>query len=395
MSGGQSLIRRGDLDLDEFRARIVAGRQTIPYFVVPTRTGHLVSRFGIGTPITAAPFFAGAVALGSGRITESEAGAVGRLAAATCVALAAVLLFATARALGVTRRAATLSVVTYGLATSAASIASQALWQHGPAQLWMVLAIYLLTVGRAPALAGLAGGMVVLCRTPDFPIVVAGAAYALYGWRRTPRAAGAFVLGALGPALLLATVNQRWFGAPWHMAQAIRIVGEDAANLPADSRWAGNPLVGLAGLLASPSRGLLVYSPILLMLVAAPREAWRRTSPLIRAHLVGGLVMMAMLSVYYGWYGGWNFGPRMLADLSPLLALALAPVWDRVTGRARVIAFGLLALSIVIHTVGVWNYCALDWDARPDIDAHPERLWSIARGQLAWVFTHRATLVRW
>lgn len=391
-----SLVKRGDLYLDAFRPRIFAGRTTPPYYVVTTRDGRLVSRFGIGASLTAFPFFAVDMFAHGGRISEQHAGAVARFAASTLVALAAGMLFAAARSLGATRQTALCVALTYGLGTSAWSIASQALWQHGPAQFWLALAMLLLARGASPFGVGGALGMMVLCRPPDFFLALAVGAWAIRAWRRAPGRVASFVAGAAIPAITLGTLNALWFGAPWRVAQSIRVVGSDAAELPGGSYWGTNPLVGLAGLLFSPSRGLVVYSPVLLLAFtqrswgASPRPPW------LLALGVGAAMLVAMVSCYYGWYGGWNFGPRMVADLAPVLALATLPAWSSRGRRPyTAIPWLLLTVSVLIHAAGAFNYNPMDWDGHPNIDLHVGRLWSLRDAQLVHVFTRRATMITW
>ncbi len=236
-----SLVRRRDLYLDAFRPRILAGRSTPPYYVVTTRSGRLVSRFGVGAPLSALPFFAADMLVHGGRISEQHAGAVGRFAASTLVALAAGMLFAAARALGATRLAALGVALAYGLGTSAWSIASQALWQHGPAQFWLALAMLLLARNASAFGVGGALGMMVLCRPPDFFLALAVGAWAMRAWRRDRGRVLGFLAGAAIPAIVLGTLNALWFGAPWRVAQSIRVIGSDASELPGGRTGATTP----------------------------------------------------------------------------------------------------------------------------------------------------------
>jgi hypothetical protein len=46
------------------------------------------------------------------------------------------------------------------------------------------------------------------------------------------------------------------------------------------------------------------------------------------------------------------------------------------------------AVSLAIHASGAVCFTPMGWDASPDVDRHPERLWQIRDSQLTWLFGH-------
>ncbi len=401
-----SLARSGDADLDELEPVIRGNRRDLPYWVVPTVDGHLVSRFGIGAPLVALPVF-GPALLVKGAIDERAALLLGRLVAALCVSAATVLLHASARRIGATARVALAVAGLYALGTSALSLSSQALWQHGPAQLALTLGAYLLI--RATAAPGTAGApsprstpwllagagasfsLVVLCRPPDAIFALAAGVAVLVRFRRRTSNVAAFVVGALPLALALLSFNDRHFGSPFSIGQTHVVTGRDA--LPHASYWDTPFFTGLAGLLVSPSRGLFVYTPAFLLLLWRPRRTFEQLPLAVRALLVGAIALVLVMARYYGWYGGYCFGYRMIADATPVLALALVPGLASLSRRGWAAFGALAAASVVIHAAGALNYSPGDWDSHPDLDAHADRLWSVRDGQLVHVFTRRKTHV--
>jgi hypothetical protein len=303
------------------------------------------------------------------------------------------LLYLAARRLRARRGASLVVALLYAFGTCAFSVASQGLWQHGPAELFLALGLFLLardTSRWAPA-AGAAFAAATVCRPPDMVFAAAAAIYIVARWRRQPRRIGAFLLYATPFLVAQLAYNYRYFGAPWIFGQTLKVVGADA--LPDADYWANNPLIGIAGLLVSPSRGLFVYTPAFIALALLLRRTWRAQPAFLRLQLAGVVALILVLSRYYGWYGGMCFGYRMLADAAPALCLLSLPVYEaltRVRRRAYLVAVGL---SVIIHALGAYNYSVVDWDAHPDIDRNRHRLWSISDSQLRYVLTHRRTFL--
>ena len=387
-----SLAKRGDFGLEEFAHILKGNRPDWPYYILPTHDGGAVSRFGLGPPAVAVVLFAPVLWV-TGRITESDAIRLGRVVAALCVALSAALLYLAARRLGARRGSSLVVTVLYAFGTCAFSVASQALWQHGPAQLFLALGLFLLArdESRFTPVAGAAFASAVVCRPPDVVFAAAAAIYAALHWRRQPRRFVAFLLFAMPLFLAQLAYNYRYFGAPWIFGQTLKVEGADA--LPEANYWANNPLVGIAGLLVSPSRGLFIYTPAFIALAILLRRTWKEQPAFLRLQLAGVVALILLLSRYYGWYGGMCFGYRMLADAAPALCLLSLPVYEALAGVPRRAYLVALALSIVIHGLGAYNYSVLDWDAHPDIDWNRQRLWSIKDSQLGYVLTHRRTFL--
>jgi hypothetical protein len=102
-----------------------------------------------------------------------------------------------------------------------------------------------------------------------------------------------------------------------------------------------------------------------------------------------GVVLVVLVHSRWGiWWGGVCYGPRLLADLLPVLCLALYPVAGRVlTHRGwRVVAAGLAAWSFAAHLIGVywddgrWNAYVMpaglwNWTDNP-LTNPPRELWN-------------------
>jgi hypothetical protein len=97
---------------------------------------------------------------------------------------------------------------------------------------------------------------------------------------------------------------------------------------------------GVAGLLFSPGRGIIWYSPVVLLAIPAIRKA-RKTKP-IEVLLIAGLFLgfLGLHSLYENWHGGWSWGPRYLLPTLP----GLMALMGLLEGRA---AKALLYLSFL------------------------------------------------
>jgi hypothetical protein len=363
-----SILREGNFDLAEFRFLYAQG---VPAYLIQSG-GHLVSAYPPGPAILALPFYLlpvlGRVPPQSKLLTDVE-----KLAAAVLTALSVALIYGAIRRLEGQKAALTLSLI-YAFGTSSLSISSQALWQHGPSQLLLVASLYLLVKGMGQhewvAVLGFPLGLAVLCRPTDLLIAGSLAGYVLHAHRTRFMT---FALSALPPALFMAIYNLRYFGS-------VTRIGYDQGFLSGQG-WATPFVEGLSGILVSPSRGLFVYSPVLLLSLVGMALAWRHGEPLLLKYVSAAVILViALYSKWQTWWGGWAYGPRLLADLTPLLTLLLIPAFRRLQDSPLLKrGFYMLAVvSIAIHAMGA--FAARGWS--PDVGEPSHRLWTWSEGEL-------------
>lgn len=128
-----------------------------------------------------------------------------------------------------------------------------------------------------------------------------------------------------------------------------------------------------AGILVSPSRGLLVFCPYLAMF-AYLLIAHRRSIPNPRLLLPAGLAALGygvVFTGYEGWHAGYSYGPRYFSDVLPWFALcgvlAIAALLESSTSRVRkVIETAVLALcvgwGIFVHSRPAVSMQAWEWN---------------------------------
>jgi len=357
-----SVLREGDLDFDEF-----VGGADLPY---PYRrvNGRVVSAYSVLPGLANVPVFAAADLLGVDLVGQRLL--LSLVTASLLCAAASLFLYAALRNLGSSRGQALCFALVFALATCVWSVAARGMWQHGPSLLLLCLALALLSSegGRVPW-AGLALGLAVVTRPTNVLIALPLAAFV---WARHRRAVLPFLALAAVPAGLIAVYSAAYLADPLAFGQAYTPGG-----------FGGNVPLGLAGLLASPSRGLFVFSPVLLFSAAGAAVAVRRREPLPVALVAGTLLVLLLYSRWGMWWGGVGFGYRLLIELLPGLVVLLAIAWREVIApqaTMRLVFAVLLAASVAVHALGAFVYPSR---FNENLDLEPGRLWSWKESELA------------
>lgn len=366
-----SMVWEGNAELSEFRPFTDPGFHEMPI------GDKVYAPYLPGNALLFSPLALIAGAAGLEAPSHLVSGLLPRLLTSFAVAFA---LFATHLCVAVRAGRRVALYVTFALAfgTAAASVGSQVFYEHGTSMALLAAGIALsLHPSRSP-LAGLPLGLAVLVR-PTNLFAVAATVAALAHAR--PRSAVRTVLWMAPAAVFLLLFNWLTFGSPLRMSRP----------LP-DLDLAGG---GVLGLLMSPSRGMLVYSPFLVVALVALVAAWRwradQTVWLLRYGSLAFVGTLLVFGTYAQWWGGTSFGDRYLSDLLPLYGIALGEAFARgwIQSAAARIAFAIaLGVGVLIHLMGM-GMSYLDWDGlhwakTPPIDDTPWRLWSWAEPE--WLF---------
>ena len=339
------LATHGNLTLDAFEG-------VMPWFVESGE--RIVSNRTPGVIFFGVPFFFLFGAAEGPTVTPAA------VAAATAAAGAMLLLHLALRRL-VAPSTAMAAAFVAGLATSTWSVSADALWAHGPNQLWLTAAMLALAVERYWS-TGVAFGLAVFTR-PHLAVVAAIAGIWTAVRRRSWRPL--VFVGIPASVGLLALMYYNSLAFPAESPLGGGYGGRPLDNLVSRPWWHYGE--DIAGMLVSPDRGLLVLSPFLLALLPGLRAAWRSAPGWVRTSAVGGLAYMLVqlrISYYPGgvhvFSGGHNFfsyrlSIEFLTLAAPLLVLCYREWTARSRTRQRLFT-ALVLLSVAIQGFGAVYY---------------------------------------
>lgn len=159
------------------------------------------------------------------------------------------------------------------------------------------------------------------------------------------------------------------------------------SRLDGDSYW-----TAFYGNLISPSRGIIFFSPmiVLLPLVFSRNKG---TENIVKSWwliaVIWPLLHLLAISKFAHWYGGHCYGSRLMVDVLPgiyILYLYFFP--DVMADRWRIIvAIVAIAISVWINAwQGLRNTETRVWNMRPDISKNPDHLFDWAYPQFSASF---------
>ncbi len=390
------MLDHGDTNLDEYSALIAkdhdyslecinADGTLIRWALCPG--GHYYGWYPVAVPVLAAPivfalraapvrvrvwlagpmFPAERAAFLAGDFIDCSA-RVEAVVASFLVAVTTVVIFLIGRLALPDSYSAFLALI-FAFATSAWSTASRALWQHGPSMLMLSIALYLLLrADEKPHLitfAALPVSLAYLSRPTNSLFAIA---VTLYIAMRHRRYLVRYLLCALPVGVAFAIYNESIYG------RLLPSYFTFHQPLPALPRDAGKVLMALAGVLVSPSRGLLIFTPVFLFsiwgMIWSLRKRW--LAPLNGYLIAVVITQWLLLGVYFQlWLGGHCYGPRLLTDLTPFFMFFLIPVLLKMREsaswrRAPLMVFiVLLCASVFIHSRGVRSIQVYWWNVVP------------------------------
>lgn len=411
-----SLINRHTLSLDAYQHFKVLARS----YTVSHTNGHLLTSYPWAVGLFAIPAVVvidlvhalGGPSADSVVTQHAETVQLIQLLSASIVtglACAALALLAYRRLRGPAKQRRQWALVcglVFAFATSAWSSASRSLWQHGPSILFLALALLALdrlfprntddrsspTDSRwAPLIAGLGLAGAVTMRPTN--AVALGLGTILVLWKTSNRYRITYVIGVLAVFVPWALVTYYYYGTllqPYDRATKL--------GLPSTF------FESVAAQLISPSRGLFIFSPIVLVGLAGFVIAWRRKSltPLDVLSAVAIPCYLIVIALFPVWWAGTSFGPRFMTETLPFILILSIPFVDWVVAwraenserrplRYRVAVIGTvvaLAFSVFVNAQGAVLSSTICWNLKApgaaSVDKDPARAWSWGNPQFVY-----------
>lgn len=243
-----------------------------------------------------------------------------RLLAATLPAiLLALILMRVAKSFGAPQVPAAVAALLFGTPLFAYGMLnfSHALTAMALFGAWALLCV------RSPGSGDYAAGALIgLAVMSEYPAAIPAAVLLAFAVRRVPKV----VAGGVPFAVALAMYNRLAFGSFFALSSGFE-------RDPAFRQLAKHGLFGvgipdpmvLLHLLADPSRGLFVFSPVLIAGLAAIPRARKVLAPSQFWSLVAIPASIVLFYAGYpNWHGGWTVGARYLVPALPFLAFLVA-----------------------------------------------------------------------
>jgi Glycosyl transferase family 2 len=301
------------------KSMVDRGTTAVPeeWNALPGRDGLAYSRYGLGLSIVAALPYALSHPIGGllGRPEDVSSAAVASVMPFIAAALVAAM-YLLARRMGA--RVGWALIVAVGAVVGTFMLPySKEFFSEPLATLFLVVGIERMLAGRA-ATAGLAMGAAVLTRPQTLlfaPVLV------LVAWRQHGRSGLVRTVTGLAPGLILTfAYNVLRFQDPLLFGYQ-------------DSGFTTPFIDGARGLLFEPTKSVLLFAPVVVLLPFALRRLWREDRPAFV--LIGGnlAITFVMIATWFAWHGGWCWGPRLLLPgIIPAIA-AIGPWLSTATRR--------------------------------------------------------------
>jgi len=352
-------------------------------------TAHFVSAFPLMAGILSIPIYFLPLLLGMPTSFENLI-ILAHLASAIIVSISGVFLYVLLKKhFSLDEKASVVLTLVYLFGTANYAMASQSLWQHGTLQLFIIAYMFCLfefisntAHKRYAILSGLVVGFAVLSRPTSaliIPFTLLLVVERLEITRELANASFLYICGLFLPLLFFF-----WYNTVFYV---------DIANQGYTDQlfvnWLGKFPEGFIGTWFSPSKGILIYSPVFVFslvgfYLAMAKKAWRGN---LKYLVFGCIVVLHTLFMgsWKHWFGGWSYGYRMASDVIPFLILLMVPYMSSpFFERTKVWFYGLLGVSALVQIFGIFFFDGI-WHAAYDTGyKNTAWLWSIKDSEFAF-----------
>ncbi len=375
MLTAESLIHNGTPDLSyysipEYKGDLpFATLQANHAYQLARTNGRLLYGFAHGSSLLSMPFVAIMSLFGVSPATRDRRFDPGgelmiqKLLAAILSASMVTVFFCTA-ALVLSARWSAVVAIGAGMGTQVWSTASRGMWSHTWEMTLGSCVVYLLLASE-------------IRRGTVRPVILAS----LLSWMFFVRPGGAIAVMCVSGYVLLyrraefvafAAVGLFWLSA--FIAYSLHVFGTLVPYyyLSNDPQSLGfHVATGLYGALMSPSRGILLFCPIVAWVLFAVGRYWRslrsRALAITATCTSAGILLAA--GIHPEWWGGACYGPRLMADAVPWFVLlsilgidAMPPMLHRIQNPMIAAGAFLLIVSIAMNACGAISRATMAWN---------------------------------
>jgi hypothetical protein len=401
-----SIIKNHSLYLDDYYDMVIKAyphpddksylKGLVPFYFRKVG-GHYVSAFPVVTPLLVLPIYFLPVLLGM-KITWLNLIFLSHISSSLIMAFAGgfIYLLLKKRFL-LSETKSLLLIIVYLFGTVNFAMISQALWQHGTMQLFIILGLYFLfgyldngEKSKDIFLSGLFFGLAVLSR-PTAALIWCSVFLILYfrkdkNFKKLLKPSMFMFLGLLLNFLFFAWYNEVFYVSICNQGYSSQLLNSWLSPFPE----------GFLGVWFSPSKGILVYSPVFLFAFVGLYLALKKNFKKNFHYLIFGLIILLhalVVGLWKHWYGGWSYGYRMSSDIIPFLVLLLVPfIESNLFRKYKKYFYGTLIFSILVQVFGIIFFDGI-WHAAYDLGFEKTSwLWSIKDSEL--LFNIRRILVK-
>lgn len=364
----QQIVENGTVKLNPYFTTDEAKTNT----KLRVRGENIYYYFPVGSSLASAPFVIIANHFGY-RMEDGEGAVQNTIAAITIVAIIA-LLFLVAHLYLDYATSSILSIV-FVFGTSYVSTLGTALWSHNWASVFVLASLYI----------GLRAVKLTQCLA-WYAVLIGIFLFMAYLCRPT------LSLYAIALVVYLFLHNKRFAliaaGVTWVLLVAFGVFsyeefGQVLPDYYMPSRLSKNPefWTALAANLISPSRGLFVFSPFVLITLIYLKEvvAFFREEKYIWLFSVWALFHLITISNFQHWWAGFSYGPRFMIDVLPAFYILLIAVFQRDkpwSFVAKVYFYSAVIFAIIINYYqGLFNPYTMQWNREPNIDKNHHLIW--------------------
>lgn len=278
-------------------------------------------------------------------------------AAVMTAAAVSMIFLALSRSLAV--RTSLIFCLGLGLGTPVWSVSADGMWPH-TISVFAISGIAWSAAGRRWWLVGVFGGVALWGRV-HVALVIAIVGL-LEGWKARDWRLTAKVAVASSAFLVASLVWIRWMYQEWSLTAGNYAV-------PSFERRAGGDIplwLNELGLILSPDRGVIPWTPVLILLLPSVIRSWRDLPSWSRSLLLGGCAYTLAQGYANHYSGGDSFwGYRLGIELVACALPAFAFSWGQVGRRARLVLGPVVAWQVLTIALGA----CLDLGGMPKEDA--------------------------